>query len=109
MGMGMGMGAGTGMVVTADEMRRLAASHARTWDRTYRIVLQFLSDTIRAKAMAGENGCSVTVPPMIFGAPAYDVSACARFVRTQLERRGFRVSPLDDDTMFVEWNHRPAQ
>lgn len=90
-------------IVTASEMRRLSDAHARAFHGTYRKVLAFLSETLRSKAASGHTSCNLVVPPIIFGLPAYDVTSCCAYIRTQLERRGFRVSEIDDDQIFVEW------
>lgn len=75
-------------------------------DHVRQLVLQY----VRLAASQGKYQCIARIPGFIPGMPIFNVTHVRDAIISQLNRGGWRVSPVQggDDTVLVQWHPAPS-
>lgn len=89
--------------VSAFDLNREALERQQRHRASFEEVLESCYSRIRRCAYVGRTECSFAVPEMVPGRPRYDVNRCVRFVLSNLQGNGFRVSYYFPRFLRIEW------
>jgi hypothetical protein len=88
-------------------LRKKKSQRERQRLEIYQTVLKKCHRRIHITAESAKNDSSVcfTIPNMIIGMPAYDLTSCAEYIVHHLTMNGFRVALVSPEQLFISWAH----
>lgn len=99
-------------MISRDEAHRLVEQANTQFEddhQVYEYVLNECNALIEQSASERKYYCIYTVPPMIFGLPAYDPEFIVRKLSSDLEQRKYDFFALTDHhRIFISWFPRPV-
>lgn len=94
-------------MISAKEIAKKEHERAKVRKNTYRTILEQMCKKIRSACERNYRFAVVSVPPMVFGYPPYNIPHAVKYIERQLRRLGYSVSQVGVVDFQVTWNTHP--
>ena len=69
----------------------------------YKKILKKIEKKIVLASASNFYECKYDVPTFIIGLPIYSVNNCKEYIKVKLEKNGFKVINIVNDTLLISW------